>query len=48
MVDVPDPDLDPFFVRASVRVKLPVSLVILDHVPGMQVSLAVWAGLDLK
>jgi len=48
MVDVPPFDLDPLHERAAVRVKLPVSLVILDHVPGMQVCLAMRAGLDLE
>ena len=48
MVDVPDPDLNPFCERASVRVKLPVSLVVLDHIELVHVRLAMRAGLDLK
>ena len=41
MVDVPDADLNPFCERASVRMEKPVSLVVLDHVERMKVSLAV-------
>jgi hypothetical protein len=47
VVDVPAFDLDPLHERAAVRVKLPVSLVVLDDVERVQVSLAMRAGLDL-
>jgi len=47
VVDVPYSDLDPPHEWAAVRMETPVSLVVLDHVPGMQVCLAVRAGLDL-
>jgi hypothetical protein len=32
VVNVPYPDLNPFFERASVSVKKPVSLIVLDQV----------------
>ena len=48
MVDVPPFDLNPLHEWAAVRVKLPVSFVVLDHVERVQVGLAVRAGLDLE
>jgi hypothetical protein len=47
VIDVPPFDLDPLHERATVGMKTPFSFVVLYHVPGMQVGLAVRAGLDL-
>ena len=47
VVDVPPFDLDPLHERAAVTVKMPFSVVVLDHVERVQVGLAMWAGLDL-
>jgi adenylate cyclase len=47
MVDVPPFDLDPLHERAAVTVKMPFSVVVLDHVKRMKVSLAIWTRLDL-
>jgi adenylate cyclase len=47
VVDVPPLDLDPLHERAAVTVKMPFSVVVLDHVKRMKVSLAMWARLDL-
>jgi len=48
VVDVPLLDLDPFGERASVSVEMPLSFVVQDDVESVEVSLAMWAGLDLK
>jgi hypothetical protein len=48
MVDVPSFVLNPFFERASVSVKKPISLIVLDQVECVKVSLAMRAGLGLK
>jgi hypothetical protein len=48
MVDIPYPDLNPLHKWASVSVKMPVSVIVLDQIESVQVSLAMWAGLDLK
>ena len=48
VIDVPHLDLDPISVRASVRMEKPVSLVVQDDVEYVQVSLAMWASLDLE
>ena len=47
MVDVPDSDLDPLHKRAAVSMEMPFSLVVLDDVEIVQVSLAMRAGLGL-
>jgi hypothetical protein len=47
VVDVPFSDLDPLHEWATVRMQLPFSLVVQNDIPGVQVRLAMRAGLDL-
>jgi hypothetical protein len=47
VVDVPFSDLDPLHERATVRMEMPVSLVVQNDIPGVQVGLAMWARLGM-